>query len=346
MSVFTVYHHSFEVLGGSERVAVAVIRVLKDLGMKVRLVTLVPPDDKIYAWDRNYVKPDEVIRVNFPLKFGLYKALYLSLRTVRGNTISTIGDITNCDYNYIHFPWSISEVAGIKVYKGTKRIYFLPYKVFHRKIKNGGKMLANSRWTGEILRKAGFQYQVVYPPVDVEKYSQVGGKERDPRTVLTISRISPEKDLDNLFYVAEKLKNFNFYLLGSSGRSRRYLQEVLRKAESLHNLKVITNFDDKTLLDIMGKAKLYFHPKIEEHFGISVVEAMSAGIIPVVHKSGGTWMDIVDEGKYGFGYSSKEEAVNSLIEASKSSLEVKKRAEMFTFKKFEATLLSILERAS
>jgi glycosyltransferase involved in cell wall biosynthesis len=39
-----------------------------------------------------------------------------------------------------------------------------------------------------------------------------------------------------------------------------------------------------------------------EHFGISVVEALASGLIPVIHKSGGAWSDIIEFGKYGIGY--------------------------------------------
>jgi len=35
---------------------------------------------------------------------------------------------------------------------------------------------------------------------------------------------------------------------------------------------------------------------------------MAAGLIPVVHRSGGPWTDIVEFGKYGFGFSNLEEA--------------------------------------
>jgi glycosyltransferase involved in cell wall biosynthesis len=37
----------------------------------------------------------------------------------------------------------------------------------------------------------------------------------------------------------------------------------------------------------MEKSKVYFHPRAGEHFGMSIVEAMSAGLVPIVPDIGG-----------------------------------------------------------
>lgn len=56
------------------------------------------------------------------------------------------------------------------------------------------------------------------------------------------------------------------------------------------NLKDYVRFEidasiDKLVLN-MKKSKVYFHPRSGEHFGILIVEAMSAGLIPVVPDKG------------------------------------------------------------
>lgn len=48
------------------------------------------------------------------------------------------------------------------------------------------------------------------------------------------------------------------------------------------NVTFETNVSLSGLLSFMGEAKIYFHPMVGEHFGMSVVESMTAGLVPVV----------------------------------------------------------------
>lgn len=48
-----------------------------------------------------------------------------------------------------------------------------------------------------------------------------------------------------------------------------------------------TNTTLKELFKIVRKAKIYFHPKFGEHFGISIAESMAAGLAPIVPNVGG-----------------------------------------------------------
>lgn len=42
-----------------------------------------------------------------------------------------------------------------------------------------------------------------------------------------------------------------------------------------------TNVSFSKLIHLMQLSKVYFHPRIDEHFGISIVEAMAAGLEPL-----------------------------------------------------------------
>ncbi|MEM2092139.1 MAG: glycosyltransferase, partial [Candidatus Bathyarchaeia archaeon] len=62
----------------------------------------------------------------------------------------------------------------------------------------------------------------------------------------------------------------------------------------------------------LSMAKVLLHTQPSEAFGMVVVEAMAAGCVPVVPRSGGPWIDILDrrQGVYGFAYRNIDEAAN------------------------------------
>lgn len=67
----------------------------------------------------------------------------------------------------------------------------------------------------------------------------------------------------------------------------------------------LVNLPFPELQALLGEAVVGLHTMRDEHFGISIVEFMAAGVIPVVHDSGGPREDIVlpEEGLGGVGAS-------------------------------------------
>jgi alpha-1,2-mannosyltransferase len=49
------------------------------------------------------------------------------------------------------------------------------------------------------------------------------------------------------------------------------------------------------ILKLFAKSKVAIHTMKEEHFGISIVEMMSAGLITIAHDSAGPKMDIIGD---------------------------------------------------
>ncbi|XP_070053468.1 GDP-Man:Man(3)GlcNAc(2)-PP-Dol alpha-1,2-mannosyltransferase-like isoform X2 [Nicotiana tomentosiformis] len=99
------------------------------------------------------------------------------------------------------------------------------------------------------------------------------------------------------------------------------------------------------LVTLLGGAVAGIHSMTDGHFGISVVEYMAAGVIPIAHNSAGPRMDIVlleDSKQTGFLAQSIEEYAEAIIEVIKmpenERLEIaaaaRKRASMFSEQRF------------
>jgi glycosyltransferase involved in cell wall biosynthesis len=99
---------------------------------------------------------------------------------------------------------------------------------------------------------------------------------------------------------------------GCSDQDAPYLDAVRRAAEGL---PVVFHIDasGEELADLYGRASVFWHatglgedlevdPERAEHFGITTVEAMSAGAVPIVMRAGGQ-LEIVREGIDGYFFS-------------------------------------------
>jgi glycosyltransferase involved in cell wall biosynthesis len=114
-------------------------------------------------------------------------------------------------------------------------------------------------------------------------------------SILIISRIHPTKKIENAIHLAKLLRQNNvgtcMNIVGNmppdSTGYFNYLKDIVRNygLEDFVRFEINVRFD--RLLDLLCRSKVYVHPLPGEPFGISTVEAMSAGIIPVVPDIGG-----------------------------------------------------------
>ena len=110
--------------------------------------------------------------------------------------------------------------------------------------------------------------------------------------------------------VTKGLKDWKFVLAVSVQKKDETEFEVMQKAAKGFPIEFLVNKSNDELWDIYSKAKIYWHasgfgedleknPEYAEHFGISTVEAMGAGAVPVVINAGGQ-TEIVADGENGF----------------------------------------------
>jgi glycosyltransferase involved in cell wall biosynthesis len=223
----------------------------------------------------------------------------------------------------VHYP-TFSEFESIDInlkYSRSLfwRVYISPYKLAHRFFESylkTGILVTNSTYSQKAVRQhTGRKPIVVYPPVEVETFSAAAkGKKREDK-VVSCGRYSPEKNYEYMLEAAKRLTNVKFAVVGSfSGeKSTKYYEKLcfLKSENSLANVELLKAVPFRDLLKLYSEAKIYMHTMKNEHFGIAVIEAMAAGLVPVVYRGGGPWEDILKakQGYYGFSYETPDKAV-------------------------------------
>ncbi|MEM1868438.1 MAG: glycosyltransferase [Thermosphaera sp.] len=329
--------HLFSVAGGGERVSLEIARLLKNKGFKVVYLTNSSEALKTVANLLGLPSNYEVVEVNSLLekllartgRFVRLRRLFLMERGF-SNLSSTKGEALivdtstnyplNVDVSYIHYPLTLPTTESSSLYF---KLYDQVIRALTRGFKGRPKLIVtNSTWTASILKKVfNLEASVIHPPVDVDYFSYDGRKKE--KTIITVSRLTPEKNLHLLPELASKLNDYEWYLVGSLGTVkseldvsmrvyRRVKQEIER--HRVKNFHVLLNLPRRELRELLLNSKFYVHPMFPEHFGISIAEAISAGCIPIVYKNGGSWTDIVMPISHGLGY----EMVNDVVRIIRS----------------------------
>jgi len=146
-------------------------------------------------------------------------------------------------------------------------------------------------------------------------------------------------------------------------QARDYLRDLRERARDFR-VQFHLSVPLAALGDLYQRASLYWHatgymvwekffPERLEHFGISVVEAMSAGALPLVCANGGP-AELVADGVTGFHWRSEAElaekslyALNLPTEQSeRMRSEAQREARIFEPFKFESNFLALLEEGT
>lgn len=188
---------------------------------------------------------------------------------------------------------------------------------------------ANSEFTrGWIRRYWNRPSAVLYPPIDVEDFRP--GQKR--QQILSVGRFfAGSHNKKHLIMIAtfkqmvdQGLTGWELHLAGGRVAAEAfdremqetYLQQV-REASEGYPIIVHVDLPFAELAQLYGESAIYWHasgfgedeerdPIRFEHFGITTVEAMAAGCVPVVIGKGGQ-KEIVKHGQNGFLWNTTDE---------------------------------------
>jgi len=74
-----------------------------------------------------------------------------------------------------------------------------------------------------------------------------------------------------------------------------------------NSVTFLVNRSRDEIHNIFARSKVAIHTMYEEHFGIAIVELMSAGLITIAHASAGPLLDIIGATEEPVGFVAKTE---------------------------------------
>lgn len=296
-------------LGGGERYA---LTLAENLSQDNRVeIFWNDPTIKNKIKDRLFLNLDKAIFVDniFTRETNLLKRL---IKTRYYDLIFFLSDgsipTTLAQHNILHFQRPFPHVSGNSF---LNKIKLARYQA----------VVCNSAFTKKYIdREYGVEAQVIYPPVDIRQFHPL--EKHD--FIVSVGRFSKnhgnkkQKEMVECFGKMQKtLSNWKLCLIGGLlEQDREYFSEVEELAKDLP-VKLLPNEPFINLQAYYGQAKIYWHaagfgedekinPADMEHFGISTVEAMAAGCVPIVYNNGGQ-REIIEPGLDGFLWNNEEE---------------------------------------
>ncbi|MCX8105752.1 MAG: glycosyltransferase [Ignavibacterium album] len=218
--------------------------------------------------------------------------------------------------SYCHSPmryiWDEAETyfEAAKLNTGVKKIIATKILNYLRKwdlktAKRPDYLLANSNYIAEKLKRIyNRESTVIYPPVDVDKFSCV---EQKDDYYFVASRLVPYKKIDLIVEAFAQMPDKRLIIAGTGPELNKL------KNNFLINVEFVGYQDEKALKELMQKAKAFVF-SAEEDFGIVVVEAMACGTPVIALNKGGTAETVID-GKTGILF--EEQTVEDIKDAVK-----------------------------
>jgi glycosyltransferase involved in cell wall biosynthesis len=216
-------------------------------------------------------------------------------------------------------------------------------------------------WT---RRKWRIDSDIVAPPVTLGTYNQ---KNKQP-IILAVGRFfvgghSKRQDLlIEAFIDLEKRFDSPWRLVLVGGcyddpASQKYLSDLRQKIVG-HRIMILQDLSASELTQLYESASLFWHgtgygrrseePQNAEHFGMTTVEAMSYGAVPLVYADGGQ-VELVHDA-HGRLWRSVDELVSQTIELIKHPADLQQAAaaavvaaEMYSFDNFARRLKSVIQ---
>ena len=353
-----VVHDYFTQLGGAEKVAEELYKMLPspDLFATVALRDKMPEGIRdvpiTTSWMQHLPQMRKLYRVYFPLyPFGVSSLdlsrydLVVSSSSGYVKGVRVAADAIHVCYCHtpMRWVWSFDSYSKRESFDGSVRA-LLPSLI--RRLKTWDEaasrqpdhFVANSRTiASRILRAYGRHAEVIYPPIDIDRFSMSAVQE-DYYVVL--ARLVPYKRIDLAVDACTRLGR-RLVIIGSGTA-----EEVLARTAG-PTVQFVGRISDAEVERYVSSCRALLFPG-EEDFGMAPVEVAAAGRPTIAYGAGGAIETIIEDLT---GVFFREQTVESLIDAilrfEKQTWDagsIRDHAEGFSTASFQKRFTSFLKR--
>lgn len=299
-----IYDPYLDTLGGGERYVFSIAKYFEE------------KNDVVIFWDEDLKN-----KINDKFSLNLSKTKFRKNIFINSSLISKFFETKEFD---LFFFISDGSIPFLFAKKNFLIFQFPPeknnVKLLDRiKLKKIDKIICYSNFVKKYLDDIfNLDSFVLYPSIE-----NISGNLSKEDLILSVGRFTTGANnkkhefLINAFKKIKNNKSWRLIIAGSYLPADRYVVDQLKNSAKGFNIEIIESPSYKELSSLYLKAKIYWHatgagedveknPQKAEHFGISTVEAMSAGTVPVVINAGGQ-KEIVEDGISGYLWDSEED---------------------------------------
>ncbi|MFZ2200162.1 MAG: glycosyltransferase family 4 protein [Microgenomates group bacterium] len=329
-------------LGGGERYMLSAAAALESLGY-----------DIYFSWDNL----EEITKLSSMLGITLknprldanIKKLYFSnnpadmyLSTRKYDVVFYLSDgsipLLGGRRNIVHMQVPFHGIGGKSLKNRIKKLFI-------------HQVVVNSQFTKNVIdAEYGINSIVLYPPV-----VPITDSLPKEKIILSVGRFEPSLNtkhqdvlIDAFKMLSPKLPEWKLIMAGGCS-SDQWLKVLKQKATGLP-IEFATNVEYSQLTQLYQKASIYWHaagygvdevknPELTEHFGISTVEAISAGAAPLVVPYGGQ-REIVKDSNYH--WETKEQLIAKTLALVDNLKQPVINTEIYSVDRFKQQLASVV----
>lgn len=205
--------------------------------------------------------------------------------------------------SYVHFPRKyrlLSPLRSIHFPEGPSKSVFdiandplgLIRKRYRKdkRISSGDRQIFNSAFTAACFRKVYEMNEedVLYPPVNEADHIRPASENDFPKKVVSMGRFSADKRQLEQIEIAARLPDWSFTLIGFVNEPDYYAQCTERiRSLGAKNVQLLNNASVEQRDKALRSAGFFIHNLRNEPFGITTIQGLAQGCLPMVHNSGG-----------------------------------------------------------